>query len=162
MVSGHSRSMHGRHQTGLVSTMWALPSGRVTRSSVGPNNRGHAEGRAPRAKCMAPESFDTSARQWTRTPASVGRSVSDQVDGRSPLAQSGLQLAADRSVGGLADEHDGRRRRRQRALASAANDFAGQRFAPPYAAPGASATSGDRPSHPARASSVAPARGFRL
>src|SRR3954463_1566764 len=37
-VSGHSRSMHGRHQTSCVRTSCRpRPSGWVARSSVGPN-----------------------------------------------------------------------------------------------------------------------------
>ena len=71
---GHSRSMHGRHQTGCVSTTWASPIGRVARSLVGPNTAVTATPAAA-ARCIAPESLVTSARHWVSTPASVGRSV---------------------------------------------------------------------------------------
>ena len=75
-VSGHSRSMQGGTRRHGVSTgaLGRRPSGRVSRSSVGPKI---AVTRTPSAapKCIAPESFETSARHGASTPASAGRSV---------------------------------------------------------------------------------------
>ena len=74
--AGTRAAMQGRHQTGLRQhdACGVAERAGVTRSSVGPNT---AVTRTPSAaaRCMAPESFDTSARQFTSTPASVGMSV---------------------------------------------------------------------------------------
>ena len=76
-VSGHSRSMHGRHQTVRQdhgARAPARPRGRVAvRRSVRTSRSRCTPSAAPR--CIAPESFETSARQRTSTPASAGRSV---------------------------------------------------------------------------------------
>ena len=124
--------------------------GDVACSLVGPNIAVTAMPTAA-ARCMAPESFVTSARQL-REHAGERRQVGAADEIRA--------IERDRIVSRAFDLV--RRRRHPRPLptsthctpsaarpsASSANDAGGQRFAPPYAAPGASATSGCCPSHP--------------
>ena len=75
---GHSRSMHGRHQT-LVPRMTgaahpARASGEVRRSLVAPNMATTGAPTAP-ARCIAPESFETTA----DAPASTAVSSASEV-----------------------------------------------------------------------------------
>ena len=104
--------MQGRHQTGAVSTAtrWLglgarvlvrdSERGAVRRSSVGPNTAVTLTPSAA-ARCSAPESFATSARQFTRTPASVGHiGLADQIDrtGRGRASARATSAAVPRSA----------------------------------------------------------------
>ena len=120
----------------------ARQSGRTQRSTLRPRA-------APR--CSAPESFAierAAIRQHPRERRNVGA-------GPRHLLMSRRPATARRHV--AAPPRDPRRRRPSRSplrlppdpATRSANAAAGQRFADPYAAPGAIAVNGDRPSHPA-------------
>src|SRR6185503_5443929 len=137
--------MHGRHHTGLVSTTCASPSGRVAFSLVGPNT---AVTLAPAAaaRCIAPESLVTRPRQIVITPASAGRSVwptMSSTAGNARLISIAVGASAELPTSTQATPSAAS------SDASSAKYAGGQRFAPPYAAPGASAINGVVPFHPA-------------
>src|ERR1051325_3446136 len=74
---GHSRSIQGRHHTGLVTISAGTPAcarGEVARSLVGPKMPTIGTPTAA-ARCIAPESFDTHVDARLRTAARTGRLV---------------------------------------------------------------------------------------
>ena len=102
--SGIRASCTAGTRRGCVNTAWPSPAGRVTRSSVGPKT---AVTRMPIAapRCIAPESFDTSARHAARVPASVGRSVPIRFRTRRSPSSAASISRADRQVRAAADHH---------------------------------------------------------
>ena len=151
--------MHGRHQTGCVSTACASPSGRVARVVGRAEHRGHADaggrGQVHRAGVVRDER--AAVRQHAGQRRQIGRPTRLMQRARRPAAEQRARSSAAVGASAALPTITQPTPSAASAAASSANDAGGQRFAPPYAAPGASATSGARPSQPAPASSRAAA-----
>src|ERR671913_2093537 len=137
--------MHGRQATSVWTiAAWIARgpgSGEVAHSRVGPKMATTGTSTAA-ARCIAPESFETNARHRDNTPASAGRSVlparSIITPGPAPAApavRTTVWTVSRSAAAPTATTHaPGSFDRR---AASAPIRSGGQRFAHPYAAPGA-------------------------
>ena len=147
--------MQGRHQTGCISDRVRVadrPRGGV----VGrPEHRGHADagggGQVHRARIVGHQPARAADDPGERRQVGPADQIDDRVaaararrGSRRPVAASAALPIITHRTPSIASES-----------ASSAKYAGGQRLAPPYAAPGASATSGARPSHPPSASSRA-------
>jgi len=136
-TSGQLSKMQGRHHTSLMKTIdSADPRGRVSCSLVARNRR-HADAEA-RGEVHRAESLVTRPRQLRALPQASQVRAADQV--QRPRPSSPFHLGTGSHIVGAADE-DMQPRRAARSEASAANDRAGQRFAPPVRSTGRDRTS---------------------
>ena len=152
----------GRHQTSWLSTTGSIGQAGAFRARwSGPKHRDQRARPARPPTCIAPESFDDerAALRERRPPASADPCLADQL------------METECSPGAAANAIPSPTRRRRprqpapptstrltpplasaRALQLARTMRPASAFAPPYAAPGASATEATRPFHPADAS----------
>ncbi len=141
----------------------ACGNGAVSCSLVGPKIAASGTPTAA-ATCIAPESFDTHASASAMTPASDSRLVRPHRSSTRDRSLSGTISAMARVVSPsepLPTSAHCAPRSVMRVVANSAKCRGNQRFAVPYAAPGANTTRGAPSSHPPPTAAPAPARAPR-
>src|SRR4051812_36670927 len=149
---GHSRSMQGRHHTGLISTSARPParvSGAVSISRVGPNSATIGVPIAP-ARCIAPESFETQAADAASTPARACNEVcpARSIGCTALTTSSAVIMRIVSASPPLPTSTVLTPWCEARVRITCAKCRGSHRLAVPYAAPGAIVTRGCAPSHP--------------